>query len=170
MTTKREPAPLVPRSYFDPLAMMRDMTFDFDRFFEEPRWPLRFLPRALRPAGGAWFPEIDVFEKDHRLVTKIDLPGLKKEDVKVEVADGILTITGERIAEAKEETENVYRCERSYGSFSRTVPLPAGVTSEQVTATFADGVLEVTVPLPAKAESTKHTVQITDGAKAAKAA
>jgi len=175
MTVKKEtgqpaltPAPIVR----DPFALLRTMTSEFDRFFEEPRWPFRFAwPSGLAEANAKdWFPTIDVFERDNTLVTKVDLPGLKKEDVKVEVVDGMLTIRGERANETKEGKENYYRCERMYGTFTRTVPLPDGVTLKDVKATFVDGVLEVTVPLPVKAEATKHVVEIGEGPKVAKAA
>jgi HSP20 family protein len=152
---------------------MRRMTEDFDRMFEGIGWPafrwpaLRRMP-ALEAAG--WMPGVDVFEKDGRLVTKVDLPGMRKEDVKVEVTDGTLAISGERKTEAEEKKENFYRCEREYGSFYRAVPLPDGVKLEDVKATFADGVLEVSVPLPAKAETAPRTVTIEDGAKPGKAA
>jgi len=66
-----------------------------------------------------------MFEKDHRLITKIDLPGMKKDDVKVEITDGQLAISGERKSEAEEQGEAFHRCERDYGSFYRRVPLPA---------------------------------------------
>jgi HSP20 family protein len=123
-----------------------------------------------RVQEATWFPEIDVFEKDNRLITKIDLPGLKKEDVKVEVTDGNLAISGERKTEAEEKKENFYRCEREYGSFYRAVPLPEGVKIEDVKATFADGVLEVSIPLPAKPESKVRKVEIQDASKSAKTA
>jgi HSP20 family protein len=115
-------------------------------------------------------PGIDVFERDNRLVTRIDLPGVKRENVKVEVTDGQLTITGERKNETEEKKEQFYRCEREYGTFYRTVPLPEGVKFEEVKATFVDGVLEVSVPLPAKVEPTVRTVEIEGEGKAAKAA
>lgn len=111
-----------------------------------------------------------MFEKDHRLVTKIDLPGLKKEDVKVEVTDGHLAISGQRKSEAEEKKDDFYRCERQYGSFYRVVPLPEGVKLEDVKATFSDGVLEVSVPLPAKIEAKPRTVEIQEPQKAAKSA
>ena len=116
---------------------------------------------------GAWNPEIEVFEKDKRLFTRIDLPGLKKEDVKVEVTDGYLAISGERKREEDERNEEFYRCEREYGSFYRAVPLPEGVKLEDVKAMFADGVLEVSVPLPAKPENKARTVEIQEPGKAA---
>ena len=95
---------------------------------------------------------------------------MKKEDVKVEVTDGYLTISGERKTEAEEKKEQFYRCEREYGSFYRAVPLPEGVKLEDVKATFADGVLEVSVPLPAKAEPAVRKVEIQEAPKAAKPA
>jgi len=118
----------------------------------------------------AWSPTIEVFEKDNRLVTKVDLPGLKKEDVKVEVTDSRLAISGERKREVEEKKKNFYRSEREYGSFYRAVPLPEGVKPEDVKATFADGVLEVSVPLPVRPETKVRKVDIQEPAKAAKSA
>jgi len=151
---------LAPR---DPFTLLRQMTSDLDRVFESSTWPsFRWPSFRTPPAGEAatWFPEIEVFEKDHRLVTRIDLPGMKKDDVKVEVTDGQLAISGERKNEAEEKKENVYRCEREYGSFYRVVPLPDGVKLEDVKATFADGVLEVSIPLPTKPETKARKVEI----------
>jgi HSP20 family protein len=95
---------------------------------------------------------------------------MKKDDVKVEVTDGHLAISGERKTEAEEKKENFYRCERAYGGFHRVVPLPEGVKLEDVKATFADRVLEVSVPLPAKPEAKVLKVEIQDAQKAAKTA
>lgn len=155
----------------DPFAMLRQMTADFDRWFEPGAWPA-FPAFRTRTVGEAlaWVPEIDVFERENRLVTKIDLPGLKKEEVKVEVTDHVLTISGERRREVEEKKEHVYRCEREYGQFVRTIPLPEGVGLEDVKATFNDGVLEVTMPLPARQETPVRNVKIEEGKPAAKTA
>jgi HSP20 family protein len=118
-------------------------------------------------AGTAWSPNIDVFEKDNRLIARVDLPGTKKEEVKVEVVDGWLTISGDRKYENEEEKENVYRCEREYGTFYRALPLPEGAKVEEVKAFFENGVLEVTVPLVVRAANTPRTVAIEEPAKAA---
>jgi HSP20 family protein len=163
---------LVAKRFTDPFALMREMTSEFDRWFGEParpffRWP-SLRRRAISEVG--WYPEIDVFERDNRLVTKIDLPGMKKEDVKVEVTDGQLAISGERKSEAEEKGEAFYRCEREYGSFYRSVPLPEGAKLEDIKATFADGVLEVSVPLPARPEAKMRKVEIQESAKAKTAA
>jgi HSP20 family protein len=98
------------------------------------------------------------------------LPGLKKEDVKVEVSDGYLAISGERRKEEEEKGDQFYRCEREYGSFQRAVPLPEGVKLEDVKATFNDGVLEVSVPVPAAPKAEVRTVAIEDPVKPTKAA
>jgi HSP20 family protein len=168
MASKR--TALAPR---DPFTFLRQMTSELDRMFETSAWPaLRWPVFRTRPAaeGASWFPEIDVFEKDNRLVTKIDLPGMRKEDVKVEVTDGQLAISGERKTEAEEKKENFYRCEREYGNFYRAVPLPEGVKLEDVKATFSDGVLEVSVPFPVKPEAKVRKVEIQEAPKAAKTA
>jgi HSP20 family protein len=160
------------RSIRDPFGLLRQMTSELDRVFEEPFWRSlqRPFPTASATGGSTWSPEIDVFEKDNRLVTKVDLPGMKKEDVKVEVTDGHLAISGERRSETEEKKDAFYRCEREYGSFYRAVPLPDGVKLDDVKATFSDGVLEVSLPLPAKADAKVRKVEIQESAKAAKTA
>ena len=156
--------------FVDPFAMFTRMTSDFDRLFEGWGWP------AFRAGGfagtAAWAPSLDLFEKDNRLFAKLDLPGMKKEDVRVEVAEGYLTISGERKEESEEKNKNFYRCEREYGSFYRAIPLPEGAKSEEVKATFENGVLEVSVPLQAKPEGKARTVAIegSSSAKGSKAA
>jgi HSP20 family protein len=168
MTDKKDIALARGRAARDPFTLLRQMTSELDRVFEQPfgtafRWPS--LRAFASPDEERWAPQIDVVERDNRLVTKVDLPGLKKEDVTVEVTDGHLAISGERKSETEEEKDNVYRCERSYGSFYRAVPLPEGAKLEDVKATFADGVLEVSVPLPAKADAKPRTVTIEEPAK-----
>jgi HSP20 family protein len=151
--------------------LWRQVTAELERAFDEPfwssRWPL-FRAPAYREAN--WAPKVDVFEKDNRLVTRVDLPGVKKEDVTVEVTDGHLALSGERKRETEETKDNVYRTEREYGSFYRAVPLPEGVKLEDVKATFAEGVLEVSVPLPARAEAKARKVEIQEPGKAKSAA
>lgn len=149
----------------EPFNLLRQMTDELDRVFIEP-WPMFRLP-AVDFTASEWAPKVDVVTKDGKLFTRVDLPGMNKEDVKVEVADGVLTLSGERKKETKEEKDNYYREEREYGSFCRTVPLPKGVKSEDVKATFTNGVLEVTVPLPvAVTEAQPKTIAVTDGTAA----
>jgi HSP20 family protein len=171
MFSRKETSLTPARISTHPLALLRQMTSEFDRVFDDQFWPSFRRPSLAfaAPSAISFSPEIDVFEKDHRLVTKVDLPGMKKEDVKVEVMDGHLVISGERKSETEETKDSVYRCEREYGSFYRAVPLPEGVKIADVKASFADGVLEVSVPLPVKADAKPHTIEI-QGATAAKTA
>jgi HSP20 family protein len=154
----------------DPFAILRQMTTGLDRAFDD--WPSFRFPSFGQVATEsiAWSPKIDVCEKDNRLVTRVDLPGMKKEDVSVEVTDGHLALSGERKRESEEKKDNFYRSEREYGSFYRAVPLPEGVKLEDVKATFADGVLEVSVPLPARPDANVRRVQIEEPTKTATSA
>jgi HSP20 family protein len=143
----------------EPVDMRRWMPADLSRTFALRGWPLFRFPTLRTRAvvnPSKWFPEIDVFEKDDRLITKIDLPGMTKQDIRVEVTDGHLVISGERKTEAEEQGDRYYHCERVSGSFSRAVPLPDGVKFEDVAATFCDGVLEVSVPLPGSRDEKIH--------------
>ncbi len=152
------------RASQDPFALLRQMTSELDRVFDD--WPsFRWPTFARRAEMEAWFPKIEVFEKDNRLVTRIDLPGMKKDDITVEARAGQLTLSGERKRETEEKKDNFYRSEREYGSFYRTVPLPEGVRFEEMKASFADGVLEVSVPLPAKSQAAVTKVKVEDGGK-----
>lgn len=153
----------------EPFNLLRQMTSELDRMFDDPwssfRWPSLDASTAVE-----WAPKVDVLTKDNKLVTRVDLPGMKKEDVLVEVRDGLLMLSGERKKEVKEEKDNVYREEREYGSFCRTVALPKGVKPDDVKASFIDGVLEVTMPLPEAKSETAKKIAITDGSPVVKAA
>ena len=157
----------------DPFALLRQMAAELDRAFDEPFWPSLRFPVMKTTEGAnvaAWAPKVDVFEKDNRFVTRVDLPGVKKEDVTVEVTDGHLALSGTRKHEKEEKKDNVYRTEREYGQFYRAVPLPEGVKLEDIKATFADGVLEVAVPLPTQSQATVRKVEIQEPAKGVKTA
>jgi HSP20 family protein len=168
MLQKKQDAIVPPRVARDPFALLRQMTSDFDRMFGEPFFaPPSFRGLAL-PEVVAWSPKVDVFEKDNRLITRVDLPGMKKDEVKVEVTDGYLALSGERKRETEEKKDTFYRSEREYGSFYRAVPLPEGVKLEDIKATFADGVLEVSIPLPTRVEAKVRKVEIEEPAKTAK--
>ena len=114
-------------------------------------------------AGNRWWPQIEVTQRDGQFTVRADLPGMTREDVKVEVRDGALSISGERSQESEEEREGYYRSERSYGSFYRRVPLPEGASVEKAEASFDNGVLEVKVGVP-KRESSGRRVEIKEAA------
>jgi HSP20 family protein len=142
-----------------PFALMRRMAEDMDRLFDDfgfgrsawgvtPALDTGFGRDMSAFANAAWSPQIESFRKGDKLVVRADLPGLRKEDVNVEVDDGVLTISGERTEEHEEDRDDYYRSERSYGHFFRALPLPEGVSNDQCDATFKDGVLEVTLAIP----------------------
>lgn len=171
MADKKELAVAPARGARDPFALWRQVTAELERAFDEPFWASRWpLFRAAAAREANWAPKVDVFERDNRLVTRVDLPGVKKEDVTVEVTDGHLALSGERKRETEDKKDNVYRTEREHGSFYRAVALPEGVKVEDVKATFADGVLEVSVPLPARPEAKARKVEIQGPGKAKSAA
>jgi len=101
---------------------------------------------------GQWIPRVDIHETDEALVLQAELPGMKKEDVKLEVKDGTLLISGERRYEKDVKEERVHRIERSYGSFSRSFNLPRNINADAIEARMSDGVLHVQIP---KLESAK---------------
>ena len=111
-----------------------------------------------------WVPAMDLVETDDHLVLRADLPGLTKDDVELEVKDGVLTVSGERKAEHVEKSEGFYRVERAFGRFSRSLTVPDGIDAEAIGAEFEDGVLEVRIPKPA--ERKPHRITIGAGASA----
>jgi len=110
-----------------------------------------FFQGRGEPAEGDWTPAMDVAEKEDEIVLTAEIPGMNKDDIKITVKDDVLTITGEKKQEEREEGENWHRVERTYGSFKRMISLPS-VNSGKVEATYKDGVLRVRLP---KQESAK---------------
>ena len=139
----------------NPFRMMRRFTKDMERLFEDfpgfsfPNFfTTDFAPFRMELEKGEWMPQVEVLQNNGKLTVRADLPGLTKDDVKVEITDDLLTISGERKEEKEEKREGFYRSERRYGSFYRQVPLPEGAKTENAAATFANGVLEITIPAP----------------------
>jgi HSP20 family protein len=124
----------------NPFSLMRRFSEEMDRTFG------RFFNRD--DGEGFWSPAIEVVEGDGQLKVHADLPGLKPEDVRVEVANDQLIIQGERKYEHEEKKRGSYRSERRYGKFYRAIPLPEGANTEQARAQFNNGVLEIAIPVP----------------------
>jgi len=122
-----------------PFGLMRELNDEMEHFF-------RGGFAGVRPE--AWAPAVDIQQCNGNLVVTAELPGMKKEDVKVEVSEGALTIEGERKFEHKEDHEGYHRWERSYGKFYRSIPLPEGAKTDQAKAELTDGVLKVSLPVP----------------------
>lgn len=97
-------------------------------------------------APGKWMPAIDLRETSSEYILEADMPGLKREDIHLEVLDNVVTIRGERKSEQEREGNGYHRVERQYGSFSRSIDVPGGFNPDQVTAKFENGVLTVTLP------------------------
>lgn len=158
-----------------PFVAARRMLDDMDRIFQDFSLgrsafglsPLLGRSLEVEPwsepsaaSGAAWMPQIETFRRGDKMVVRADLPGMTREDVNVDVDDGILSISGERRDEHEEDRDGYYRSERSYGQFYRAIPLPDGVDTDRVEASFNNGVLEVTLPAPKEAQSRRKRVQV----------
>ena len=112
----------------------------FDNFFTG-------LPERRRGLlEGEWAPSVDIAETDNDVVVTAELPGVKQDDVDITITDDVLTLKGEKKEEKEVKEKNYHRIERSYGSFQRSVSLPAGVQADKAKATYKDGVLHITIP------------------------
>ena len=140
-------------------VMVRPEPFsrEVDRLFDA------FFGQSDR-SGRRWVPPMDLVEAGDHFVLKADLPGLKDEDVKLEVQDGTLTISGERKSEHEASEGGWYRIERSFGSFSRSLTLPEHVDADAISANFNDGVLEVRIPKPEERTPRRIAIRTADAA------
>lgn len=132
---------LTPRG---PLKELEDLERHFEDIFGRS-----FLPTAwgrLPVEQRGWTPAIEVFEKEDKFLVKAELPGVKEEDIDISAVGDTLTIRGERKAESEVKEEDYYCCERSYGSFFRSIALPSHVDAEKIEASYEDGILEVSLP------------------------
>jgi len=121
------------------LSPMFGLRREIDRLFDDT-----FLGRGT---GASWNPAVDIHETSNELRLDVELPGIREEDIQIEVDNGMLSIRGEKSAEGKEGEEGRYHLvERSYGSFFRSFQLPQGVDEKQIRADFKNGVLEVSIP------------------------
>ncbi|MFL5818666.1 MAG: Hsp20/alpha crystallin family protein [Conexibacter sp.] len=125
----------------------------FNSFFDTP-------VSAGAGAGRRWLPAMDLVEADDHYILRADLPGLAEDDVKIEVENAVLTVSGERRAEHEQRGEGYHRLERAYGSFSRSLTLPEGVDPESVQANFERGVLEVNIPKPEQRQPRRVSISV----------
>lgn len=133
---------------WDPFSLFDEMQRDMARLWNQ------MLPwsthEPMRVSGGTanWRPTADVYEQDNQIAVKAELPGVKKEDIDIELDRGSLIIRGQRHAEHQVRRDHYYRTERSSGSFYRRLPVPEGVKADQIQASYNDGILEVRIPRP----------------------
>lgn len=161
---EKEATAVAPHRQAELLPRWGDMDRWFDRMFED-FWR-RPLASRLRTEGwlpGAEImrvPAVDVFEEKDEVVVKAELPGLSKDDVQVQITGSVLTLKGEKKKKEEVKEEDYYFCERSRGSFSRSLELPHEVKADQVKASFKDGVLEVRLPKTEEAKRKSVSVKI----------
>ena len=143
---------------WDPFRELEDMSDRLNRVFARP---------ASRTSGGKeqltvadWVPTVDISETDSEYLIKAELPEVKKEDVKVTVEDGVLTLQGERRQEKEEKGKKYHRIERSYGSFVRSFSLPESVDDNGVRAEYKDGVLNLHLPKTEKVKPKAIEVKV----------
>jgi HSP20 family protein len=141
--------PLTTAFATDPFALLRRLTPTMEYLFEDLPWDKLLPPEAKLARDSGWRPTIDLFERDGHFVLRADLPGVAKDDVKIEATPETIAVYGERKTDLEEKKGEFYRMERAYGSFFRAIPMPEGAKPDEVRANFKDGVLEVIVPLPA---------------------
>lgn len=137
---------------WEPFAELGELRSRLDRMFGD-----------LTDGERRWMPAIDVERENGNLIVRADVPGLKPDEVKIEVQDDILTVSGQHEEKKESKDKHYLRRERRFGSFSRSMALPAGVDAQKIKAKTHDGVVEVTVPLPK--ETKKQAVTITPSAE-----
>ncbi|MGC9221329.1 MAG: Hsp20/alpha crystallin family protein [Solirubrobacteraceae bacterium] len=142
-----------PLTRWDPFSELGELRNRLDRLFDD--W--------TDGRDRAWAPALDVVREEGRLVVYADLPGVTPEDVKIEVQDDMLTISGEHAGASEQQGKNHVRRERRHGSFYRSMSLPAGVDPDRIQATTKNGVLEVIVPIPDASKKAAVTITPTVG-------
>jgi HSP20 family protein len=164
------PAPVpvkpTPARMATPHDLLDNLTREFDRIFGEfglrRRWP--FMP-LTQPEDAVWSPALEVTADKGKVQVRIELPGLKKEDVKVDVTEDALIVQGERRQEVEKKDQGYYRSERSYGRFFRSIALPEGAKPETAKAAFVDGVLDIVMDTSAPAPPAARRVEIGEPAR-----
>jgi len=142
-------------------AIQQEMNRLFNTFFDAP------ASGGGASAGRRWTPAMDLVETDDQFVLRADLPGLDESDVKIEIHDKVLTLSGERRYEHEGKKDGFYRLERGSGQFSRTLTLPDGVEPDAITAAFDKGVLEVRIPKPEERKPRRVQIGVGDSRRSA---
>jgi len=130
-----------------------DMERMFNDFFQQRFFAPSWMPRLKLPELTDVLASVDMYEKGDDLIIKAEIPGMKKEDISIDFAGDVVTISGEKKSEERTERKDYYRVERSFGTFSRKLHLPVEIQIDKATASFKDGVLEIRMP---KSEAEKQ--------------
>ena len=142
------------------LSPFEEMERWFEESFRRPFFAPSWMPRFKLPEFGVTYPTVDIFEDGNDVVVKAELPGIKKEDIEVNISDDVITISGEKKSEEKVEKKDYYRLERTFGSFTRSLQLPAETQTDKAKASFRDGILEVRMPKPEAAVRKVKKIQV----------
>ena len=161
----RDEHQLARRQHFapGPFRMLERFADEMDRMFDDFGLGRGWGRPSLLSGGASWSPQVEMSQQNNELIVRVDLPGMNRNDIKVDVTEGAITIQGERKSEHQEERGGVYRSERSYGSFYRTIPVPEGTMTDQAKATFKDGVLEISMPAPPEQVTRGRRLEIAEG-------
>jgi HSP20 family protein len=144
---------------WDPFRELEELSERLNRVFGRPPVRRDNSKEALTVAD--WIPAVDISESEGEYLIKAELPGVKKEDIKVTLQEGVLTIQGERKQEKEEKGRKYHRIERSYGTFIRSFTLPDSADDSKVSAEFKDGILDLHVPKSEKAKPKAIEVKVT---------
>ena len=140
---------------WQPFGVLSSLQKDINRLFED-FWPTH----EENLEEGAMSPALDVSEDENNVYVVADLPGVEEKDVKLNFQNGALTLSGKKQEEKETGGKNFHRVERSYGSFSRSIGLPGGISAEKATASYRNGVLRVTLPKKEKAKPKEITIKV----------
>lgn len=138
---------------WDPFRDLFGIKRDLDRFLG--RWD-----DDEEASMALWRPAVDIYESEENMVLRAELPGMAKEDVKINVENNVLTLRGERKFDSEVKKENYQRIERAYGSFCRSFTLPTNIDKSKIEASFKDGVLEVTMPKSEEAKPKEIDIKV----------
>lgn len=137
---------------WEPIRDLWDLSDDLNKFF------FGFGRKGDEEGQAMWAPTMDIYEDKEAIKVYVDLPGMKKEDISINVEDNVLTVKGERKFEEENKKKNYYRIERSYGTFRRSFALPNNVDTGKIAANMKDGIL--TVEIPKKEEAKPKEIEI----------
>lgn len=141
---------------FDPFRELFDLQRNINQLFDDSVGKESREGLAL----NTWTPAVDIYEDENAFMIKADLPEVSREDVKVNLNDNVLSISGERRFENEERREGYHRVERSYGQFYRSFTLPPNVDQESINAEFKDGVLRLSIPKKEEAKPKQIEVKV----------
>jgi HSP20 family protein len=140
-----------------PFWDMSNLREEIDRLFETP---LAEFARGTQQFLGGWVPAVDLYEDKENVTVRVELPGMKKEDIGLTIHEGVLTLSGERKEEEKHKDCQTCRTERFLGRFQRSLSLPSPVLADKVTATYKDGMLTITLPKPEESKPKQIEVKV----------